>query len=102
MMDASLLKILIAFAESKSLVAASERLGITQPAVSQRLSRLQAGLPQPLYAFEGRRKVLTHYGRALYELAKENEAHLVQGLENLNRRYSSGSGLVMRVGGRKE
>jgi DNA-binding transcriptional LysR family regulator len=100
--EPELLRVLIAFAESKNLVSAAERLRISQPAVTQRLQRLQEQLPLPLYAFEGRKKVLTHYGQALYQLARENMFHLENGLENIHRRYASGTDLVLRLGCRKE
>lgn len=100
--DPELLVVLIAFEESKNLVAAAERLQISQPAVSQRLQRLQDQVPVPLFAFQGRKKVLTHYGRALYDLAKENWRALEHGYETLNRRYATASHLVLRLGGRSE
>jgi DNA-binding transcriptional LysR family regulator len=100
--DPELLRVLLAFHESKNLVEAAERLRISQPAVSQRLQRLQGQVAMPLYAFEGRKKVLTHYGVALYDLAKENWKLLEQGYENLNRRYANASELVLKLGGRAE
>lgn len=100
--DAELLRVLIAFAESKNLIAAAESLRISQPAVTQRLQRLQDQVPLPLYTFSGKKKVLTPYGKSLYELAKDNLMQLSFGFENLNRRYAEGSHLVLRLGCRKE
>jgi LysR family pca operon transcriptional activator len=100
--EPELLRVLIAFAEAKNLVEAAEILKISQPAVTQRLQRIQEQLPIPLYAFVGRKKVLTHYGQAIYQLAKENRTHLENGLENIHRKYASGSDLVLRLGCRKE
>jgi DNA-binding transcriptional LysR family regulator len=97
-----LLEVLIAFQESKNLIQAAERLQISQPAVTQRLQHLQEQVSQPLYAFEGRKKVLTHYGKALYDLAKLNFQLLESNFENLNRLYASPSQLVLKVGGQKE
>lgn len=100
--DPELLRVLMAFHESKNLVEAAERLRISQPAVTQRLQRLQSQVAMPLYAFEGRKKVLTRYGIGLYELAKENWKLLEQGYESLNRRYANASELVLKLGGRTE
>lgn len=100
--DPELLKVLIAFQESKNLIQAAERLQISQPAITQRLQRLQEQVRQPLYAFEGRKKVLTHYGKALYDLAKQAFHNLETSFENLNRRYASPEELVLRIGGHNE
>lgn len=100
--DPELLQVLIAFHEAKNLIQAAERLGISQPAVTQRLQRLQEQVEYPLYAFEGRRKVLTHYGKALYDLARVNFLQLETDFQNLNRRYASPEQLVLRVAGAKE
>lgn len=96
------LQVLIAFHEAKNLVQAAENLKISQPAVTQRLQRLQEQVGQPLYAFEGRKKVLTHYGKALYDLAKRNFFQIETDFQNLNRLYASPEQLVLRVGGQKE
>jgi DNA-binding transcriptional LysR family regulator len=101
-LDLELLPVLIAFHESKNLIEAAEKLRISQPAVTQRLQRLQEQVPHPLFAFEGRKKVLTHYGRAFYETAKENISKLNVQLENLNQKYSTSDKLVLRVGGQRE
>ena len=100
--EPQLLQVLIAFHEAINLIQAAERLMISQPAVSQRLQRLQSQVEQPLYAFEGRKKVLTHYGKALYEMAKINFSRFETDFQNLNRRYASPEHLVLRVGGLKE
>jgi DNA-binding transcriptional LysR family regulator len=100
--DPELLKVLIAFQESKNLIQAAERLKISQPAVTQRLQRLQEQVSQPLYALAGRKKVLTHFGKALYELASETFHGFDRNFENLNRRYAQPENLVLRVGGQKE
>lgn len=100
--EPELLQVLIVFHESKNLIQAAERLRISQPAVTQRLQHLQKQVDYPLYAFEGRKKVLTHYGKALYDLVKLNFAHLEADFQNLNRRYASPEQLVLRVVGAKE
>jgi DNA-binding transcriptional LysR family regulator len=100
--DPELLKVLIAFHESKNLIQAAERLNVSQPAVTQRLQRLQEQVNQPLYALEGRKKVLTHYGKAVYDLAKATFNSLESNFENLDRRYALPENVVLKVGGHKE
>lgn len=100
--DVELLKVLMAFQDAKNLVKAAETLKISQPAVTQRLQRLQGQVAHPLYAYEGRKKVLTHYGKALYEIAKQNFSQLEIDYQNIERRYATPEQLVLRVGGQKE
>ncbi len=50
----------------------------------------------------GKRKVLTHYGRELFQIAKANQLQREKSLENLNRRYAAPAQLTLRVGCRKE
>jgi DNA-binding transcriptional LysR family regulator len=101
-LDLNLLKTLISVAESKNFQEAAQRLGISQPAVSFQLRQLEEGLPAPLFYLSGRRKVLTHYGEALYETAKRQLETFRMGLEDLNRNYSDPTKLTLRIGGRME
>lgn len=54
-----------AIAECGSITKASEKLYITQPALSMALSRLEEELARPLFIREGRRLVITHDGEKL-------------------------------------
>src|ERR1700750_444160 len=95
-----LLKVLITVAESRNFREAAETLQISQPGVSLKLKDLEAGQPLPIFTLEVKRKVLTHYGRALYELAKEGATTLERRIENLHRVYASPDLLTARIGGR--
>jgi DNA-binding transcriptional LysR family regulator len=97
-----LYEILIATAESKNLVQAAEKLKISQPAVSVKLKALESQTPLPLFSYEGKRKVLTHYGRELYRIAKANQQNLASAYEALNRQYASAETLTLKVGARRE
>lgn len=97
-----LYEVLIAAAESKNLFQAAEKLKISQPAVSVKLKELESQTPLPLFSFEGKRKVLTHYGRELYRIAKANQDSLAAGYEQLNRQYASAESLTLKVGARRE
>jgi DNA-binding transcriptional LysR family regulator len=101
-MDHDLLTVLIAAAESKSFREAAVKLQISQPAVSFKLKELELQQPIPIFQLEGKRKVLTHYGRALYELAKRDLAVLQQNMERLHRVYGNPRELTVRIGGRTD
>ena len=62
-MDTKLIEYIIAIAEEKSLSKASERLYISQPALSQRLKKLEDELGTPLFARERDGLTLTDAGR---------------------------------------
>ncbi len=97
-----LLRVLITVAESRNFQEAADTLQISQPGVSLKLKELELLQPLPLFSYEGRRKVLTHYGRSLYELAKDGATTLERRIENLHRVYSSADLLTVRIGGRNE
>ncbi|WFB05641.1 LysR family transcriptional regulator [Streptomyces sp. LX-29] len=59
------LELLAATADSGSLTAAAERLYVSQPALSQRLTRLEDRLGMPLFDRTGRRLVPNAAGRRL-------------------------------------
>lgn len=97
-----LLRVLIAVAESKNFREAADKLQLSQPGVSVKLKELEQAQVFPLFNLEGKKKVLTHYGRSLYEIAKEGTISLDRKIEDLQRLYSSASHLTLRVAGRSE
>lgn len=97
-----LLRVLIAVAESRNFREAAAKLHISQPAVSLKLRELEREQPLPLFSLEGKRKVLTHYGRSLYELAKAGTLDLERKIEGLHRNYGDPANLTVRIGGRYE
>jgi DNA-binding transcriptional LysR family regulator len=62
--------------EQGTFGAAADHLGVTQPAVSYRIARLEEEMGTPLFERAGRRMVLTVSGRALQELAARQMAEL--------------------------
>ncbi|MFC0039495.1 LysR family transcriptional regulator [Actinomadura rayongensis] len=65
------LELLAATAESGSLTAAAERLYVSQPALSQRLTRLEDRLGMPLFDRAGRRLVPNAAGRRMLVAAHQ-------------------------------
>lgn len=100
--DFELLRVLIAVAESKNFYEAARVLGISQPAVSMKVKRLEEHCPIPAFSIRGKKKVLTRYGQELYEVSKRQIESCGKGIESLNRRYLSADKLVLRVGCRNE
>ena len=97
-----LLETLIAVAESKNFKEAGEKLNLSQPGVTQKLQKLGAKVPYPLFQLEGKRKVLTRYAQEIYKLAKTQQNDFHEKYESLHRQYASAEFLTIRVGGRGE
>lgn len=68
--DLALLRTFVAVVESGSLTSAGLRLGRTQPAISQQLSRLEASAGRPLFNRDRKRLVLTADGETLLFFAR--------------------------------
>jgi len=93
-----LLRVLITVAEFAKLPRGRRDLADLQPGVSFKKSRSsRRSNPCPSFSLEGKRKVLTHYGRSLYELAKEGATTLERRIENLHRVYASVDLLTVRI-----
>jgi DNA-binding transcriptional LysR family regulator len=100
--DLALLRSLLLVSESPSIESAARLLGITQSALSYQLKRLEDELPAPVFTVEGRRKVLTHFGRALCDFVREETARLEQGMEAIERAYADPSHLTLRIACRRD
>ena len=72
-MDGALLRAFAAFAEERNFTRAARRVGLSQPALFERVQRLQALLELPLYRREGRALVLTEQGVRLAAHARETQ-----------------------------
>ncbi|HHH49101.1 MAG TPA: LysR family transcriptional regulator [Gammaproteobacteria bacterium] len=82
-MDTANLKTFIAAAELASFSLAAERLYLTQPAVSKRISALEAELGTRLFDRIGRRVSLTEAGRMLLPRARDILAEIDDSLRQI-------------------
>ena len=80
-LDLNLLPVLEAVYAERSLTRASETLRITQPAVSNALSRLRAHFEDPLFVREGRGVKPTAMAEALMPAVRDALDRLRAGLE---------------------
>src|SRR2546428_7724468 len=69
-LDIRHLRYFLAVAEAGSFSRAADRLGISQPSVSQQMRDLEAGLPVPLFQRPGKRILLTPPGLTFSEAAR--------------------------------
>jgi DNA-binding transcriptional LysR family regulator len=71
MIDGDLLASMLAFGETRNLTRASRALGVSQPALFERLRRLSDQLGEPLYERRGRELALTAAGVRVLAFARE-------------------------------
>lgn len=100
--DYELMDVLIAATETKNLYHAAERLQVSQALVSVKLKELEAQSRFPVFSLKGRKKVLTKYGRDLYDVAKKQSQKWQDSIENLNRSFASSQDLTLKIAGRPE
>lgn len=97
-----LLRSFVAFVESPNMVAAAAKLRLSQPLLTKHLQILEEASDQPIFIFEGRKKVCTRYGRSLYEVIKKQLEGLQNGLQELSLRQADPAQMLLRIAGRKE
>src|SRR5438445_11642181 len=79
------LRYFLAVAEAGSFSRAGDRLGISQPSVSQQMRDLEAGMRESLFQRRGKRILLTSAGLIFQEHARAILRQLENFLEELNR-----------------
>lgn len=90
--DPAALVVLAEIAEAGSLTAAARRLGLTQPALSKQLKRLEQQLGVPVFKRSLRGVQPTEYGDALLPRARAIRAQARQAAEDVAQRRGSREG----------
>ncbi len=94
MTNLNLYKIFLAVAEEKNLTKASNRLYVTQPAVSNSIKELEASLGFELFIRKNKGVELTPYGEKLYEKCKSSIERLQDVEEYFEELKQKNSGLI--------
>ncbi|MDN5567973.1 MAG: LysR family transcriptional regulator [Paracoccus sp. (in: a-proteobacteria)] len=84
MLNAGWLETFVTLCDTGHFTRAAQRLGMTQPGVSQHLRKLEAQVGQPLIAQQGKSFALTQAGEAVLELGRmrrEQERRLRQAIQ---------------------
>jgi LysR family transcriptional regulator, low CO2-responsive transcriptional regulator len=74
MIDGDLLASFLAFGDCRNLTRAARAVGVSQPALFERLRRLAELVGEPLYERHGRELVLTEAGTSVLAFAREESA----------------------------
>lgn len=96
-MNLRLLEIFVCVAQERSMSAAAERMGISQPAVSQSLVSLEESLGTFLFDRSVRPPALTLAGSSVLKLAQE-VIYKLQELQNIARSVTSRKVPLLRIG----
>lgn len=96
-----LLNAFMVFNDSQNIMKAAETLGITQPALSKQLKALEARIPRPLFSIQGRRKILTPFGRDLQKRIKGQIGNIQETLRETLLLHSDLSQAQIRISGRR-
>jgi LysR family carnitine catabolism transcriptional activator len=102
MTEWDLIQTFVIVAESKDLTEAAQKLGVTQAAVSQRLTRLEKAWKLPLFFSVGRKRRLKPWNQefafALKPILREAEFRIEQALKN----WVDPTKIRLRIGARRE
>jgi DNA-binding transcriptional LysR family regulator len=101
-MNLELLRTFVTFAKSKNIVEAARQLRVSQPAVTLQLQRLEQGFRHPIFSQQGKKKVLTPFGRALLEETEPLLSRIESSVEQVEKRFADPSQIALRIGARAE
>jgi DNA-binding transcriptional LysR family regulator len=97
-----LLRTFVTVAESETFSDAGRKLGLSQPAVSVQLKKLEDLLPQPVFTLEGKRKTLTRFGRAALEELGNRLGTIDKAMDRVIQLYSTPENIALKIGVRTE
>lgn len=97
----SLLNAFVVFNDSANISEAASRLGVTQPALSKQLRRLEDSLPAPVFIQTGRKKTLTPFGRDLHQRLKTRLGDLRDVVRDSWTMHASPAQSTIRIAGRR-
>lgn len=97
-MDIRNLRSILAVMETGSLTAAAMRLGISQPALTKSIQRLEAQLGAPLFTREPKGMRATIYGESLREFARSTCVGMEETIKEIESLKKGSSGYVT-IGG---
>lgn len=96
-----LLESFVAFRESRNIMEAAARLGISQPGLSKQLMQLEQMLPGRIFTISGRKKTLTPFGLALYQRVREKVGSLQREIETAWALHASPQNAALKILGRR-
>ena len=102
MVSLDLLWSFVVFSESRNSIEAARALGISQPALSNHLARLEESLPQSPFATQGKKKILNEYGQQLAMALRTKLSGTEDVLRSVAQQFLDESQIRLRLAGRRE
>lgn len=97
-----LLQAFVTFSESKNIVEAAQKMGLSQPGLSKQLKQLEEHLPARVFLLKGRKKELTPYGRELHKRIKKQIGEIQEQARQAWLLNASPAQAKLRILGRRE
>lgn len=97
-----LIEAFVNFCETQHMQTAASKLGISQPALSKQLMALEKLLPQPIFTFRGRKKMLTTFGADLYVHLQSKLSGLQEIVEQTALSHTDLTTSFVRIASRRE
>lgn len=88
----------VAFAECEGVEEAAQKIGLTQPAISQHLAKLESALNLELFERDGKRKILSVKGNDLYQKLALNMRDMDESLRASKFSKSKENEITIRLG----
>lgn len=94
MINLELFRVFLTVAEVKNVTRASEKLNISQPAVTKHIKTLESLLNTPLFIRTKRGVVLTEYGKILYLKVKQGLSQIDEGVSLIKNQQDTHTGTI--------
>lgn len=98
----SLVGSFLAFSDSKNMIEAAKLVGLSQPSLTNHLKQFESYFSKEIFALEGRRKVLTPFGKRLNEMLKNRFENLDRDIKSIAHEFERPEYITIRVAGRSE
>src|SRR4051812_45147044 len=96
--DLEWIRSFVSFAEAGGVEEAAIKIGITQPAISQHLAKLESSVGSPIFERDGRRKILNQNGKALYIQLSRNLKSINEVLRSAQFKTAEEEQVTLRLG----
>lgn len=97
-----LIQSFLAFCSSKSLIEASLKLGISQPALTSHLAQFEENFDHDVFIMQGRKKELSLFGQKLYQYFYSKLGSIEEDLKQIQFEFLQPSQAQIKIGARSE
>ncbi len=100
--DLYLVSSFLAFARARNMQHAAAHLGLSQPALTSHLKQFEDAFSQDVFSMQGRRKILTDFGKRLFQHLDAKFGNLEDELRQMQTEYQSPEKSQLVFAGRTE